>query len=293
MCWKHLIFILVLIGVEKPLWAIPNFKPDWMKSKFCEQLNGSYLNDLKNNPDIFSTSLNDQIFVDSGYSNQKRREYENLFNEYELKQKSGILDAADKEAYDNKTRLSKSTMDDMSRQQQNKKMGEIRTGLDRVGKQYSFVKILKKPFVMIAGIYAFFLRGQPVNMKVSEKTEIIAKSDLKTNRGEVQVSSSALQGGVVYVGKAPVERNPFDPPPQDSLQKEERLKLSVSRGIPLIDVKSSLSYGATTSSVTAGLEKQLTKHLSCSMDAMRSSKYLNSVQRNGDETIKFIYSINF
>ncbi|MBI3534232.1 MAG: hypothetical protein HY072_01920, partial [Deltaproteobacteria bacterium] len=187
----------------------------------------------------------------------------------------------------------KKIFEDVQEQQKGKNLNDLAKRLARFSKRYSFIKTLKKPAALIAGVYAFLFRGQPVKLNVFKDSELEIKSDLSKQKGEFNLSSPILTGSAKFVGKAPKERNPWLPEPDDALQKEERFAIGVARSIPLIDVKGTINYGTTTSNFTATFEKPLSSKISCALDIKRNFNYLNSEQKNSDETVRLMYNLNF
>ncbi len=68
----------------------------------------------------------------------------------------------------------------------------------------------------------------------------------------------------------------------------ERYSLSLSRGLPVWDLKTGVSYGGSSNKVTASVSKELMDNLTCIVDTSRSTR-----DQTGEEAVKFFYGLRF
>ena len=279
---------------SKQAWPIPNLKPDWIKRY---QPNNSFLSDLKTQEvDVGIIPLHKQVF-DTDYAKQKRKDFENMTREFDTREKKGALSFDEKKAQcDKLSEFSQSTWTDVRKYQQNKKLKELRNGVKTAAENDPGIKKIKKPIALIGGLIAFY-SGEPLKYQFAKNSELIVKSQTADKKAEVSITSPLASCSMEYFGKAPSERNPFEPTPSDPDQREEKYKFKVSREIPILKVSSAITYGSTTSNLKASFTRPLIKNLSCTYETTHTMRFESLDPENGpkttDHTVKLQYGFNF
>lgn len=147
-------------------------------------------------------------------------------------------------------------------------------------------KTMKTPLGVIATLAAVST-GHPVRLEIEEETVFSARTDVRAQRGEFQLSSPLLDTRFDFLGNAPVAPVPGQRP-------NERFRLTVGRTLPIWSIRSGVSYGTTTNLVSASLSKSLTDNLICTFV---SSRPANSGRIDalipGEESVSLNYQIRF
>lgn len=264
-----------------------DLRPDWAGYLTHRDQNRSYLQDLDRNPRFARILEIQDWLIDPEMALRIQDQYRSMIRDYELRETYDLTSMEEERAHFE--RMSKFT-EDVAIQVKNKHVNE---NLDKARKSASklretaFVKKIEKPVGAVVAVAATSI-GQPISFRLTENTRFTARTHLWNQYGEFDLKSDWLNGSML-VGPRRHSNLPklFSP-----LEKESYL-VSVSRGIPLVDVSTGLSYGGTSTNLTASVGKSLTEHLSCSFDSSRPMNPHLSNTPQGEEVLRFLYSITF
>jgi hypothetical protein len=165
---------------------------------------------------------------------------------------------------------------------------QFRKNSSRLRKALTEAEALRRPLEVVALASALYT-GTPMNIRLSDETALVASTDVRNRRGNLLFDSNLVRGSFDFVARAPLDRDPNAPLPLDPLQREERYRFSLSRGLGVWDLSSGLSYGSSTKSLGASLNKQILPNLSTSIGTTR---FLRDGSP-GEESIRFSYGLTF
>ncbi len=215
------------------------------------------------------------VVLDHQQTVEIKQLYEDISREYDLKRAYGMSNVENQTEYVSK-------MKDFANQVEMRiKNYHVVQNRSRVLEAVKESETLK-PALIVATVGAA-CTGAPVQVKVNNDLEIISKTDFPSQKGEFQFNSNILAGRIDVSATAPL--NNVDPTIRD-----ERVRLSVNRAIPQTDMVSALTYGSTTNSLTASLNKPLTPGLNCELGATQA---LGANLTQSDQTVKLNYQVRF
>ncbi len=119
------------------------------------------------------------------------------------------------------------------------------------------------------------------------------KADIPGQKGSIWMRSDLVDGSVeVQVG------NPwsFDPSSLKSASEKdnESYRLSLSRGLPLWDLKTSLTYGGSTTIMTTAVSKELSENLRVQFANRRGANLGKSnLPGSGENVVELLYGLKF
>jgi hypothetical protein len=277
--WVRKTAILSLgLALSPTAWAVTDFRPSWVThSASSMKHNDSFLSDIQSNLDEARTEAFLKRFFDVKKSAEVRMNFEFLTRDYQMRRHHNLLDPVTERAYLEKfVEQRKEAIRVMSRHQQKQAQQQVKTAQQR-GE-------ISTPVVVsstLAGVYF----GEPLNVLLGDDTQLMARTDFISERAEVKLSSTIVDGSVDFASSRAVEEaQRLDPGKQ-----HERYKVSLSRGLGLWDLSSGVSYGGTSNSFTAMISKPLSGNLTCIVD--RNQNIANPTQVN--DTVQLQYGINF
>jgi len=147
---------------------------------------------------------------------------------------------------------------------------------------------IRTPAGIILGAVAIS-QGEPVKWDVSESTRVTAHGKVQDRAGQLSLSTKIVDSGFSYNGKVP-KVSAWDGIPGAT---PEHMNFSVSRSLPWIQTNSSLSYGMSSNTVTAGLSRPI---ITPNLTAIVGTTRTVGEQRLGfksDERVQLVYGINF
>ena len=266
-----------------PLWVSKD-SPSMMQSLHTSQ--SSYLTDFETGRFASSTPINDYLF-DSGMVLRMRNDYRNMTKDYEMRHQYELTTLQDERDQTNR-------MSDFARHVvHSAKAAVIQKNMKIVRKNAEATELyslVKRPMGFIIGAVAVY-SGEPVTWKVDEVTEFVATTDFKNKRGEFRLASPIVRGSFNVLTAVPVSAD--DQLKQDPNRSVvDKYSLSLGRPLPIWQLSSGLSYGMTTTKMTASLSKQLTEHLACIVD---TSKLMRPIARvdPGQQSLRLEYGFNF
>ncbi|OFZ82095.1 MAG: hypothetical protein A2583_11995 [Bdellovibrionales bacterium RIFOXYD1_FULL_53_11] len=222
-----------------------------------------------------------------------KRSYEDMVRPYEDRARYRLMDPRERREYND--RVQSFTKDSLNRIRAYQ-VGENLKKFRKEAEKDPIVSVLKKPVAAAFLVYAVY-NGQPVDVKIAKDTKLIGKTNIADKRGGIAVESPVINTSVDFVPEAPLDRNPFAPDPALKASKwnEERYRVGVNRSIPVVDVRTGVAYGVTTSTLTTSVSRQVVPNLTCSVDVARNLKYERASEKGkkGEETVRLEYGIRF
>lgn len=294
--FHYSIFWIVVVLISSRVFAIASpapIHPAWTKETLSGQNpNASFLSDYKKAQESLGLSISEEIFSPS-YASQKQKEFESILHNFEYREHYDLIDVDGRKAhFEALSAFSRNAMQETGRFHLNQKMSQFRNGLVKSFKEDPTFQSIRRPVEVIAAVSAFSL-GVPMQFKPIFGTEFLIRTEVLEKKGELKITSPIFNTAINYFGKAPVDRNPFGPEPQDEFQKEERCRIAVSRAIPILDVETALSYGTTTTTITTSVSKKLHPSLTCVVDTSRVLKYIPTSGIRQQETVRLLYGLHF
>jgi hypothetical protein len=275
--------------------AHANLKPEWavsLNTLACEdKVNDSFLQDREAGMD--EPLLRDRIF-NPRLAREMNQRYEDATREYRMRERHDLATLHEQRAYiERMSGFAMDVLQEIKRYHWREKITEVREAAVRAVKNGSaLVQTLSKP-VALALAAAAISTGQPVSVKVNDETRLTARTNVQSQKGKFEMVSPVVNGSVDFVGKAPSYRDPYALPPVDPDAREERYRVSVARGVPGLDVTTGLSYGSTTTTLTASVSKELMSNLTCVVDSSKPTRPERSNLPNGQESVRLLYGIRF
>lgn len=288
-----------LAGLSAPARADSetNLKPNWSKPVYSQRQNNSYFADFGARYDRSARwgSLNDEL-LDPKRSCELKSEYERMVRDHEMQAHHDLITIEGQKKH----------LDDM-RGFGRKVVGEVRSTQvrERRDELKEFAEnspgAVRKPLqLMTAAAAIYYGQAAPMSVRITEGVGLSAHANGHEKRGNVQLSTPIVHGSFSVVGDAPEKRDPWGPEPADPIQREERYRVSISRELPIWELQSGLSYGSTTSRVSATLSKEL---VAISKDATRTIRFELGTSKhvlphsasspNGEESFRVLYDLRF
>jgi hypothetical protein len=150
---------------------------------------------------------------------------------------------------------------------------------------------LKGPLGIIFGIAAIY-NGLPVQWKVSEETRLSASTQ-KGKSAQMQMTTSLVTGTFQFSKEAASDSSPYEPSSADPLSHAERYKFGAERELDFWDMKTSMTYGTSTKSVTTALTKVISKHLSASLEQIHPIKAGETAVSSNEGRVRMDYQLHF
>lgn len=262
--------------------ADPNYRPEWSHPwEVTSNPNCSFLNDTRQGSEV---SVLDEL-IDRHTALDLRQRYQDMSRDYELKRSYGLVDSRrEQQRGDEVNDFGRQIVGEVQRYQTARNTEKLKTAVDRDPD----LQVLAKPAAVVAAGAAVY-RGTPMNLRLNEDTKLRAVTNVRNQTSEFSLLSPVVTTSVGVNLSKPEDRDPTQPPDPDPTHQIERYHFSFSRGLPIWDLSSGLSYGGTTSSVSASLSKRVTNNLTAEVDSIRPIKqgYYN------EECLKLNYGLQF
>lgn len=280
---------MIILGIF--FWSTSAFAgapPIWVSkdSPWTQTSQSSYLTDFETGRFASATPINDYLF-DQGMVLRMRNDYRSMTKDYEMRRQYELTTLQDDREQTNR-------MSDFARQVvKNAQNSVIQKNMKKVrqaAEKTELYSLVRRPMGFLIGVYAVY-SGEPLTWKIDESTEFLARSDFRAQRGELRLNSTIVRGSLDVLTSVPASAD--DQLKQDPNRAPvDKYRLSLGRPLPIWQLSSGLSYGITTSRVTASLSKQLTDHLACIVDTSRLMKPTRSVDP-GQQSLRLEYGLNF
>ena len=253
-------------------------KSDWVAPTM--ESNGSFLNDL-------GRGRNDNAeLLEKKSALELKQQYEDMVRDYDHRKEYDLTtNEEDRKHVGQVQDFSRNVFNTVQHQQATKVLENVRKNAERD----PTISKMKKPAEVIAAGVAFYY-GAPVKFKLGSESNMEAATNVPNHEGHLNLRSPFLNSFAEFRTDALSPDEEAKQKALDPTKRQERLRLGVNRGIPVLGLASGLTYGNSTRTVTASLSKQLTDSLSCVVDSMRP---LEASTNPGEESLKFMYGIRF
>ncbi|MEK7690178.1 MAG: hypothetical protein AAB425_04070 [Bdellovibrionota bacterium] len=123
-------------------------------------------------------------------------------------------------------------------------------------------------------------------------------TDIKNHRTSFTTTSPIVNGNFDFDFGIPADVDLGLPKERPNLEGRfhvggERFAVGLSRGIPLLNIQSGLSYGGSSQTLNASLTKWLTTEVACIAETTKAVDWTAKTLTGFEERIRFVYTINF
>lgn len=248
------------------------------------EINSTYLNNFKYRATTF-----DILAGDSNYGYRKQQEYNELVRDYELRSTYHLLSRYEESAYQKRIQdYSKSMLTELRKMHTDAETRKMRKNAEKDPN----ARIIVKPAVVLAGIYAFY-SGEKMNWSLSSDTQLTAQTKIEERWGNFELLSPSINGSI-FVSQPKASSEATDgavqTAPDPKAKKADRVRTSVSRAIPVFDLSSAVSYGADSRSFTASLSRPLMPYVTGVVDSTRT---LGPSDGFKEETLRVLFGMSF
>lgn len=226
-------------------------------------------------------SSNSQIsLLDEHRALELRQEYGDMVRSYNDRSRYGLTSLEEERAHDAQLRgFSEHVMGTIRDYQIKANLKKMKKVVDRDPN----LSQLKRPAAIAAAVAAFY-NGAPMTVKVADDAEVAASAHIPSKRAQVSLRSSVVDTSLNYTSTVPSAA---------VNSSDDRIKFSLSKAIPSLDLQSALSYGSTTSALTASVSKKIIENLRLAIDTAKYMLPDRMESRNGNETVRFLYDLRF
>ena len=286
-----LVSCLTLFSLSSPTAAsadgqLPSsYSPLWSGTSPTENENGSFMGYIESSINLSHSNLSDKV-MSMELSTQIKAEYSDLNKDYEFRKSYHLLTTEEERQHVKRvSEFAQSVLDRMKNYVVQDKLDKIRVFAE---KEPLFAKV-KTPVAVVTLLAAIY-HGREVKFKLSDSAHGQFKADVPGKRGQLLLSTAWGDASLDYVPGAPSVRDPRVPAPEDPMQREERVRFSVSRPIAFLGIRTGITYASTTSLTSFSVSRPLTSNLIAQID---TSRYLRSQYGIPQETLQFNYSFRF
>jgi hypothetical protein len=219
-----------------------------------------------------------------------RQQYEDMNRNYEVRENYSLLDP--QETMDHANQVSQFSHDVMTRVRMEQVHNNSRLMRDAAMQSQSLSSV-RQPIGVVAGLAAIY-SGEPMKWDVTDKLHLRARTMVRDSRGELGLDSPLMNGRVEVATQMPDHYTPDDPRFADGSQANERVKLSLSKDLPL-QISSGMSFGTSTGTMAASVSRPISEHVTCVVDSIRPMRSMDfptppSLQ---EERVKVLYGVSF
>jgi hypothetical protein len=262
-----------------------NLSPQWTSQEaLWMSPNTSLLNNIH-----YSNSENPfDPYIEKRAAVEIRQQYDDINRDYEFRRSYGLVDSYSEQAHtDQMSSLGQSAMQRF----ESYNGQQTEQGAKAMMNRNPDLHPLMGPIGVVGGAAALY-RGSGVNMRVTDDTKVRAKASVRDRTGGLELNSPVIHGSIDMKVSTPSTVDPSAPPPLDPLSRDERYRVSLSRALPF-DIASGISYGTTTSTMSASLSKRLTTNLTAVVGAARTMDQNLEALSPSEQSLKFLYGIHF
>jgi hypothetical protein len=296
---------LTVVAMGSSLWfsgvlaSVPDLKPRWAAASanpygvsndsyldywviFSEQDSGSCRSDevsLQSDSGLLGVNLNEQL-LEPRQARAIRQKYESIHRDFEMRSQYGLVDFEEEQAQINQINQFARDVLEVVRQKQKRFGGQT---LRKVVRGVSDLKKFSQSLA-VAGTLVATYSGLPFNLELSDDFRMSGWTSLREQVGQLSLSSPVVNSSFKISRLAPTGPNS---------DGQERFRFGVSRGLPVLDISSGLTYGSSSNSLTASLSKPLTESLVCVLDSVRPISASAPGARSPEDTIRLLYGIQF
>jgi hypothetical protein len=211
------------------------------------------------------------------------QQYQDMNRDYELKQKFGLVDRTQEQSHgDDVHHFGRVAFAEVRKYQTNQEAKRLKKVVD----QDETLKVFMKPAAVV-GAGAAIYGGTPVNLQIDEDTRMRAMANVPSQTAQFSLFSTLGTTSVDFDLNRPDPNRPYTANPRAQI---ERYRLTFSRGLPIWNLSSGLTYGGSTSTVGASLSKNLVPHLTAIVDTVRP---MQPNRYYSEESLRLFYGLQF
>jgi hypothetical protein len=248
------------------------------------QPNASYLGNLQKGVAAAPQVSNEEL-LDQRSSVELKQQYQDMVRQYEQREAYGQASLQEKK--DHVERVRGFSRGVMAQVQRNQIQGRLERAKTAAESNPTLSKVRKPVELLAAGVALYY--GTPVRLRLGNGSSVMARAHVPNQQGALALSSPLLNTSVDFNFAPLSAEEQRRQQALDRTQRLERVRVGVSRGLPVWGLHSGVSYGKTTGTLTASLSKQLNENLSAVVD---SSRALESSTAS-EESLKLLYGIRF
>lgn len=259
--------------------AVARIQPvGWNARVALPETNSSYIVSSDTNPDRNKISLRDQ-WMDSRLTVQMKQQFEDMTRDYDLKRSYGILD---QQNHLNQRAQMEGFANYVLKTVFTRQLGEF---LKRAEKTSAEVRTFTRVQEQVQSVVQSNLAVQ-----VEESLNVGLSTNLPMQSGTLWLKSPFVDGEFTVSVGTPWIVDPGALTYGEQAPHAELYRLSLRRGIPVVDATASLNYAGTSGHLSLGVSKDLAPGLRCDVTAIRNT---NNLAAGGDEMISLLYGVRF
>lgn len=265
--------------------SITDLRPSWIGKGNAAGWtpNVSFLNNLSFSHEG-EPGLADEL-MDASVASRIQREYEEMNRDHETRRYHGLLNSQTVDERANRVNeISRQALDEVRTFQRNKQSRKVLGAIERNPS-------LKKP-VAVAAAVAAVVTGNPYRTRIGGSTDLALSTNLPFQTGYIQFYSPIVNGAFTASGN-PDSGNSMTLPPPSWVSRSEHYSFSLSRPLPVWGLGTGVSYGGSSNTVNASVSKELSSHLTCSVNTVRSVSSEPAYMREPEQTLKLDYQLHF
>ncbi|MBC7693027.1 MAG: hypothetical protein H7222_14790 [Methylotenera sp.] len=248
--------------------------PHWARnpsSEFASNPNNSFLSTL--DPQLNQKSS--EPLFDPRVSADMQMRYNDMNREYDMRKTHDLVSMEEEREHNRK-------MSQFSRQAATAYgRGHVAVKLANLQRSIENEPSLARPAAVVVAAAAIYT-GKEMKYRVTDDTHLVGRTDGPNREANFRIDSPLLDSRLDY-------KAGFDDQPANLLNQHETMKVSVARGLPLWNLRSGLTYGSSSATVTASISKQLNPNLTCVVDSAHSSRS----DQTSQESVKLYYGLSF
>lgn len=250
----------------------------WNAKVALPETNSSYMSSSDANPDRDRISLRDQ-WMDSRLTLQMRQQFEDLTRDYDMKKNYGILH---QEIHLNQNAQMEGFANYVLKTVLTRQFNEL---LKRAEKTSSEVRTFTRVQEQVQAVV-----HSSVAVEVEKSLNVGINTNLPMQSGTLWLKSPLVDGEFTVSVGTPWIVDPGALTFGEHAPHSEFYRISLRRGIPVIDATASLNYAGTSGHLTVGVSKDLAPGLRCDLTAVRNT---GNLAAGGDEMLSLSYGVRF
>tara|TARA_Y100000590_G_scaffold451773_1_gene593763 strand:- start:2063 stop:2887 length:825 start_codon:yes stop_codon:yes gene_type:complete len=238
--------------------------------------NETYLSRLSAPKELERPLLTQEDLMNSKKARELKQQYQDMTREYHQKKAFSTAGLNEEQTYLQRAR---EFAQFIFRTVLNR---QITNNVKKVEKKSKQLQMVRKVHSAVTNVVS-----GATQVNVSKRFRLGAKTNLPNQKGQLWVASDIVDAQF-DLDLAAQQRDSAGRPIE-----QEKYRLSVQRGLPVLSLHSSLSYGIETTRVTASISRPILPNLSASV---QSTHLLNSLKTAGgveEESVRLSYGIRF
>ena len=264
-----------------------DLSPTWVDDSTSEnKVNGSFLNNVK--IQMSDSSVQSKDIMDPKACLELSQRYDDLNRSYDMRKNYHVADMGDEYTHAQQVSdFSHDVFNQISHKQVRDNGDKLMGAVNRDDN----LKQAEKPAAVVGVAYAIY-SGQPLDLKLDGSSKFISRTNLSNSTAELVFDSPIIYTSIDYTGLAPETRDPNAISADPNFYKD-RYAFALRRPLPIFDLSTSLSYGSTSTNLTASVSKPITNNLTCVVDSSMPMSAEIAAVVPASETLRLLYGIRF